>query len=128
MRGIVKKNGKYLATVTMYTLVITVMSFAQKMMIMDTSWSGFKQSMENFFKNGLAGDGMYGIGIAIAVIGVIAAAISFVVHKFNPQSRMPGWITCLVIAIVGALAMGGFEKPLKLLNKAREILYSWFGL
>ena len=95
---------------------------------MDASWDGFKNSMTQFFEHGLGGPGMEGIGIAIAVIGVVAAAISFIVHKFNPQSRMPGWITCLIIGLVGALAMGGVSKPLEILGQGRDLLYSWFGL
>lgn len=126
-----RQNRKYLmpvVTASLFALVVCVMYSMQKMRFMSASWSGFKTSMSNFFEHGLGGPGMEGIGIAIAVIGVVAACISFIVHKFNPQSRMPGWIMCLVIGLVGALAMGGVSKPLKILEQGRDLLYTWFGL
>ena len=117
-------------TVSAFAFLLTVagMNAVNRAPFMDASWDGFKNSMTEFFEHGLGGPGMEGIGIAIAVIGVVAAAISFIVHKFNPQSRMPGWITCLIIGLVGALAMGGVSKPLEILGQGRDLLYSWFGL
>lgn len=117
-------------TVSAFAFLLTVagMNVVNRAPFMDASWDGFKNSMTQFFEHGLGGPGMEGIGIAIAVIGVVAAAISFIVHKFNPQSRMPGWITCLIIGLVGALAMGGVSKPLEILGQGRDLLYSWFGL
>ena len=117
-------------TVSAFAFMLTVagMNAVNRAPFMDASWDGFKNSMTQFFEHGLGGPGMEGIGIAIAVIGVVAAAISFIVHKFNPQSRMPGWITCLIIGLVGALAMGGVSKPLEILGQGRDLLYSWFGL
>lgn len=117
-------------TLSAFAFLLTVagMNAANRAPFMDASWDGFKNSMTEFFEHGLGGPGMEGIGIAIAVIGVVAAAISFIVHKFNPQSRMPGWIMCLVIGLVGALAMGGVSKPLEILGQGRDLLYSWFGL
>lgn len=126
-----KQNRKYLmpaVTAAIFLLTVFCLTQMQRMALMSSSWSGFKSSMKSFFETGLGGPGMEGIGIAIAVIGVVAAAISFIVHKFNPQSRMPGWIMCLVIGLVGALAMGGVSKPLKILEQGRDLLYSWFGL
>ena len=117
-------------TVSAFAFLLTVagMNAVNRAPFMDASWDGFKNSMTQFFEHGLGGPGMEGIGIAIAVIGVVAAAISFIVHKFNPQSRMPGWITCLIIGLVGALAMGGVSKPLEILGQGRDLLYSCFGL
>lgn len=96
--------------------------------IMGAGFGAFKQQMESFFKNGLGGEGAGGFGIAIAVIGLVCAGISFAVHKFNPQSKMPGWITCLVIGLVGAMLMAGVEKPLQLLKSAQETVYAWLGI
>ena len=117
-------------TVSAFAFLLTVagMNAVNRAPFMAASWDGFKNSMTQFFEHGLGGPGMEGIGITIAVIGVVAAAISFIVHKFNPQSRMPGWITCLIIGLVGALAMGGVSKPLEILGQGRDLLYSWFGL
>ena len=111
-----------------FAVTAFAMNAMQNLPLLTSSWNGFKTSMTSFFENGLGGPGMEGIGIAIAVIGVFAAAISFAVHKFNPQSRMPGWIMCLSIGLVGALAMGGVAKPLKVLEQGRDLIYTWFGL
>lgn len=111
-----------------YALMLIVMGMTQIAPVMASSWANFQTSMRNFFETGLGGPGMQGVGIAIAVIGVVAAIISFVVHKFNPQSRMPGWITCLIIGLFGAIAMSGVGKPLQLLEQARDTIYGWMGL
>lgn len=122
------KQAKRLGSGVLFALTLLSMNLMGTAPLMDASWSGFKQSMSSFFEHGLGGAGMEGIGIAIAVIGVVAACISFIVHKFNPQSRMPGWITCLVIGLVGALAMGGVAGPIKILEQGRDLIYEWFGL
>lgn len=111
-----------------FLIALIGVNLVTKAPFMSASWDGFKNSMTQFFEHGLGGPGMEGVGIAIAVIGVVAAAISFIVHRFNPQSRMPGWIMCLVIGLVGAIAMGGVSKPLQILEQARDLLYTWFGL
>lgn len=111
-----------------FALAAHVTNLTTKVPIVCASWNGFKTSMTDFFEHGLGGPGMEGIGIAIAVIGVVAAIISFIVHKFNPQTRMPGWITCLVIGVLGAVAMGGVGKPIEILKQIRDLLYTWFGL
>lgn len=108
--------------ITLMTMSVT------KLPTLSSSWDGFLQSMKDFFESGLGGPGMAGIGIAIAAVGIVAAIVSFVVHKFNPQSRMPGWITCLMIGILGAVAMAGIGKPLQLLMQIRDLIFSWFGL
>lgn len=125
-----KKSMLGLSFVSAALLIMTaaIMRMLHAAPLMTTSWNQFKTSMTNFFEHGLGGPGMEGIGIAIAVIGVVCACISFIVHKFNPQSRMPGWVMCLVIGLVGAIAMGGVSKPLALLKQARDTIYGWFGL
>lgn len=112
----------------LFVAVVSIMRIMHSAPLMTSSWATFKNSMKNFFESGLGGPGMEGIGIAIAVIGVVCAAISFVVHKFNPQSRMPGWVMCLTIGLVGAIAMGGVGKPIQLLVQARDTIFGWFGL
>lgn len=111
-----------------FALTVAAMHATKQMLFMETSWDGFLQSMNSFFQDGLGGPGMQGVGIAIAAIGLVAAAISFAVHKFNPQSRMPGWITCLVIGLIGTFAMTGISKPLQILNSGRDLIFSWFGV
>lgn len=91
-------------------------------------FQNLKQGLEGFFKNGLGGDGAQGFGIAILAIGFVFAGISFAVHKFNPQSKLPGWVTCIIIGIVGAILMGGIDGPMKLFEMARDTLYGWLGI
>ena len=111
-----------------FAVMMIMMNVVAKAPFMSASWSGFKDSMQQFFEHGLGGPGMEGVGIAVAVIGVVAAVISFILHRFNPQSRMPGPIMCLLVGLVGAFAMSGVSKPLKLLGQARDLIYSWMGL
>lgn len=130
-KGRLKTQDKLLlpaVNVLSFALAVMVTQAMGRMPLMTASWNGFKTSMTNFFENGLGGPGMEGIGIVIAVAGLVSAAISFAVHKFNPQSRMPGWISCLFIGLVGAIAMGGVAKPLKVLAQGRNLIYGWFGL
>lgn len=123
-----KQQTKQIGSGVFAALTMLSMNLMGATPFMNASWEGFKRSMTEFFEHGLGGPGMEGIGIAIAVLGVVAAAISFIVHKFNPQSRMPGWIMCLVIGLVGALAMGGVSKPIEILEQGRDLIYGWFGL
>lgn len=123
-----KQQTKQIGSGVFAALTMLSMNLMGATPFMNASWEGFKSSMSEFFEHGLGGPGMEGIGIAIAVLGVVAAAISFIVHKFNPQSRMPGWIMCLVIGLVGALAMGGVSKPIEILEQGRDLIYGWFGL
>ncbi len=91
-------------------------------------WDKFKDGMTQFFQYGLGGDGAQGIGIAIMVIGIVCAVISFTMHHFNPQSRMPSWIICLIVGIAGSILMSGVDKPIQLLNAAKDWIMSLFGL
>ena len=98
-----------------FAVMMIMMNVVAKAPFMSASWDGFKNSMQNFFEHGLGGPGMEGVGIAVAVIGVVAA-------------RMPGPIMCLLVGLVGAFAMSGVSKPLELLGQARDLIYSWMGL
>ena len=111
-----------------FAVMLIMMNVVAKAPFMSASWDGFKNSMQQFFEHGLGGPGMEGVGIAVAVVGVVAAVISFILHRFNPQSRMPGPIMCLLVGLVGAFAMSGVSKPLELLGQARDLIYSWMGL
>ena len=93
-----------------------------------SSWEGFKQSMTDFFQNGLGGPGAAGLGIAIASIGVVMSVVSFVVHKYNPQSRMPGPVINLLIGLFGTVLISGVGKPIQLLTQARDTIMGWLGL
>ncbi len=104
-----------------------VMAGSGQAAVMSTGWTNFKQAMTNFFYNGLGGEGLQGIGIVIAVIGIALAAISFVAHKLNPQCRMPGWFTCLIVALIGTLLFSGVAPVLKVIQWFRDTILGWFG-
>lgn len=91
-------------------------------------WDGFKNGLTTFFQDGLGGSGAQGLGIAVMVIGIVVAVISFVVHKFNPQSRMPSWIICLVIGVAGSVLTSGMSRPIALFNMIRDWVYSLIGI
>ena len=86
------------------------------------------QHLTEVFRNGLGGPGAEGIGLTIMVIGLVMAVISFLVHKFNPQSRMPGWFTCLLIGLAGSVLVGGIDRPLNALKGIRDVLYEWLSI
>lgn len=91
-------------------------------------WAGFKEGLTAFFQDGLGGAGAQGLGIAVMVLGIVVAVISFVVHKFNPQSRMPSWIICLVIGVAGSVLTSGMSRPIALFNMVRDWVYSLIGI
>lgn len=105
----------------------TVMSVTQEMGVMAGGWDDFKKNMTDWFYKGLGQSGLQGLGIAIAVIGITMTVISIVVHKINPQSRMPGWFTCLVITVIGTLLFTGVEPVLKIITKIRDVVMGWMG-
>lgn len=107
--------------------MFTLMMVSNEAMVMTSGWGNFKKAMTEFFYNGLGGEGTQGIGIVIAVIGIVLAAVSFVMHKLNPQSRMPGWFTCLIVALIGTLLFSGVAPVLKIVQWFRDTVLGWFG-
>ena len=128
----IESRRKYAISTLAFALMLVTMKILNSPIVLEFKWAAFKANMTSFIQDGIGGDGMKGIGIVIAGVGIIAAGISFVVHKFNPQSRMPGWITCLVVGLVGALLMNGIgtEKTglLGVLMQARNQINGWFGI
>lgn len=106
----------------------SVMLIKASPILMNSGFDRFRGTMDKFWRQGLGGPGAQGIGIAILVGGIMLAIISFVVHKINPQSRMPGPIVSIVIAIGGSILMTGMDKPIKFVEKLRDILFDWIGL
>ena len=101
---------------------------AQEMLLGSGGWSGFRTKLEEWFLHGLGGEGAAGIGIAIAVMGIVGAVVSFFLHRANPQTRFPGWVTMLLAGVAGAMIIGGVEKPLELLKEAGNWAYELLGL
>lgn len=125
-------RAKQISVRTLIAAVVAVALFAimvagNHAMLMTTGWGAFKASMTEFFYNGLGGEGTQGIGIVIAVVGIVLAAISFVLHKLNPQIRMPGWLTCLIVALIGTLLFSGVGPVLKIIQWFRDTVLGWFG-
>ena len=109
----------------MQNLQLLAANAAQNFLLAGKGFDGFKEQMSKFFLEGLGGPGAEGFG---AVLGLVCAGISFAVHKFNPQSKMPGWITCLVIGLVGAMLINGVKQPLEWLKGAVTVIYGWIGI
>lgn len=107
--------------------LFAVMAVSNEAAVMTSGWTNFKTAMTEFFYNGLGGDGAQGIGIVIAVIGILAAVLSFVLHKMNPQSRMPSWFTCLIVAVLGTLLFSGVAPVLNIVQWFRDTVLGWFG-
>ncbi len=125
-------RAKNISMRTLMIAVITaalffIMAYSRQAAVMAGGWTNFKTAMTEFFYNGLGGDGAQGIGIVIAVIGLLLAAISFVAHKLNPQCRMPGWFTCLIVALIGTLLFSGVAPVLKVVQWFRDTILGWFG-
>ena len=114
---------------TMFAAVLfTIMALNNDKAVMaSTGWDGFKKSMTDFFYNGLGLVGLQGIGIVIAVGGIAMMVISIVVHKMNPQSRLPGWFTCLVITVLGTMLFTGVTPVLDIIYWIRDTVFGWFG-
>lgn len=131
----IMKNLMRAKQISMRTLMVTafaaalflVMVLSGHNMVMASGWTNFKAAMTEFFYNGLGGDGTQAIGIVIAVIGIVMAAVSFVLHKLNPQSRMPGWFTCLIVGLIGTLLFSGVAPVLKIIEWFRDTVLGWFG-
>ncbi len=102
--------------------------FAGSTFLAGGGWEGFKTTMTDFFQNGLGNSGFQGIGIAVMVVGFMMAVISFAMHHFNPQSRMPSWIICLIIGVAGSFLTFGMSKPIQIFGMVRDWIMSLFGL
>lgn len=120
-----------LSVMVLSFMLFTAMAVSNEAAVMkgeaSGGWANFKTAMTNFFYNGLGGDGAKAIGMVIAVIGVLVAAISFVMHKMNPQSRMPSWFVCLIIALIGTLLFSGVGPVLDIIKWFRDTVLGWFG-
>lgn len=100
------------------TSMFNLAAHANNLLLEDSGrgWTGFNQDMTNFFKNGMGNGGFKGVGIALMIVGILLAAVSFAMHHFNPQSRLPSWGICLVVAIIGGILGFGVETPIKFLE------------
>lgn len=93
-----------------------------------SGWSHFSGELDKFFRTGLGGEGSGAIGGAILVVGFIGAGISFTVHKLNPQSRMPGWISMLLVSVFGAVLMTGMDQIFNAFKGVRDFIFKVIGI
>lgn len=92
------------------------------------TWTEIKDSATKFALEGFGGPGSEAIGIIIAAIGVLMAGVSYVVHKYNQQSRMPGPFINLFIGFIGAVLMSGVKGPIEWLKSIRDVVFGWLGI
>lgn len=119
-------KSKSVATVALMGASLAVAN--NSAVVMAGGWEGFEQNLTEWFRDGLGGPGMKGVGVAILVIGIITTIISFVLHRYNPQSRFPGPFMTFLVAVAGAIAMSGLEAPIKFVEAVRDTIYGWLGL
>lgn len=91
-------------------------------------WGAWTQGINDFFMNGLGDPGLQGLATATMVIGIVGAVFAFVWHKLNQQSRLPGPMIFLGIAIVGGIASYGIEKPIQIAKNIGNWIMSLFGV
>lgn len=91
-------------------------------------WAGFEKTMTEFFKNGMGQSGAKGLGIALVIIGLFMGALSFAMHHFNPQSRMPSWGICLSIAVVGSVLTFGLDKLINFFSSVGHWIETLMGV
>lgn len=91
-------------------------------------WAGFEETLKNFFKDGMGQSGAKGLGIALVIIGLFMGALSFAMHHFNPQSRMPSWGICLAVAVVGSILTFGLDKPVNFFKSVGEWIQTLLGV
>ena len=92
-----------------------------------TGFKNFRTGAESFFKDGLGGDGLQGLGTAMIFIGIFGAAAMFLWHKVNQQSPLPRPGTMVAISIIGFMVREQ-ENVVRIIQWIGNSIYGWFGL
>lgn len=108
---------------TFFTLQIWVLSSLNTL----AGWDHFNQQIDAFFNTGASG-AFAPIGYGLMILGFIGAGISFAVHKFNPQSRMPGWFSLLLVGLFGVFVSRGIQDVVTIFETVRSFLWNVLGL
>lgn len=108
---------------TFFTLQIWVFNALTAL----SGWNHFNQQINNFFNTGASG-AFEPIGYGLMILGFIGAGISFAVHKFNPQSRMPGWFSLLLVGLFGMFVSRGISDVVTIFDTVREFIWNVLGL
>ncbi len=129
-----KKRGQ-VVSLLLFAVITAVMSQTTNLLVMSggsgdgtAGWNEFGTKMQTFFEKGLGGGGLAGVGWCIFAISIVAGIISFAMHKFNPQTRMPGWITCILIGCVGLVATNGIGPFEKGIDKLSDFILGTLGI
>lgn len=90
-------------------------------------WDHFNTQIDAFFNEGASG--MFEpIGYGLMILGFIGAGVSFAIHKFNPQSRMPGWFSMLLVGLFGMFISRGIGDVVTIFETVRSFLWNMLGL
>lgn len=90
-------------------------------------FGNFRRGAESFFKDGLGGDGLQGLGTAMIFIGIFGTGAMFLWHKLNQQSPLPRPGTMVAIAIAGVMVRER-DKVAGIIDWIGSSIYGWFGL
>lgn len=90
-------------------------------------WDHFNEQINLFFNEGASG-AFRPIGYGLMILGFIGAGISFAMHKFNPQSRMPGWFSLLMVGLFGMFVSRGINDVVTIFDTVREFIWTVLGL
>ena len=90
-------------------------------------WKHFNEQLEKFFQEGAVG-AFKPIGYGLMILGFIGAGVSFAVHKFNPQSRMPGWFSLLMVGLFGMFVSRGINDVVVIFETVRNFIWTFIGL
>ena len=106
---------------TFFTLQVWVFNALNTL----AGWDHFNEQINLFFNEGASG-AFEPIGYGLMILGFIGAGISFAVHKFNPQSRMPGWFSLLLVGLFGMFVSRGIQDVEKIFDAVRKFIWSLF--
>lgn len=90
-------------------------------------WDHFNTQINEFFNKGASG-AFEPIGYGLMILGFIGAGISFAVHKFNPQSRMPGWFSLMLVGLFGMFVSRGIQDVVTIFDTVRQFIWNVLGL
>ena len=108
-------------------LVFAVQVWALSAMNTLAGWDHFNRQINAFFNTGASG-AFEPIGYGLMILGFIGAGVSFAIHKFNPQSRMPGWFSLLLVGLFGVFVSRGIQDVVTIFETVRSFLWNMVGL
>jgi len=92
-----------------------------------SGWAHFNSQINAFFNTGASG-AFEPIGYGLMILGFIGAGVSFAIHKFNPQSRMPGWFSLLLVGLFGMFVSRGIQDVVTIFETIHQFIWNVIGL